>query len=76
VQTAQDRPEEAIQPVQSGPWTLAFEHGELLPRAQDPESGIISGLNERAGRGKTGENRFDEDEHEPILFDIAQRGFG
>ena len=29
--TAEDRPKDPVQPVQLGPGTLAFEHGELLP---------------------------------------------
>jgi hypothetical protein len=29
--TAEGNPKDPVQPVQSGPGTLAFEHGELLP---------------------------------------------
>ena len=63
---AKGRPEDAIQPVQLRPRTLAFEHGELLAQGQDLEGGITPGLKEHAERGKAGEDRFDE--HEAILL--------
>ena len=67
--TAERNPEDPVPPVQSGPWTLALEHGELLPQGQDLEGGIRPGLKERAERSEAKENRFDE--HEPIFFNMA-----
>jgi hypothetical protein len=59
-------PEDPIQPLQFGPWMVAFEHRELLPQGQDLKGGITPTSNEHAERGKAGEDRFDE--HEPILL--------
>jgi hypothetical protein len=67
-------PEDPIQPLQFGPWTVAFEYCELLPQGQNLEGVITPTSNEHAERGKAGEDRFDE--HKPILITMLSRRLG